>query len=176
MRTAFEIPTFVGSLSVVWDDDAIGTDAEGRVIRGAVVRSAFVKLAELPAEGARRVRPGDLAGDTAAVAAAIRRWSDGDGDALDPVAVLQPGGEFRQRVWQALRSVKAGTVIPYADLAALAGNPRAMRAAGTAMAINAVAPFVPCHRVVRTDRSIGNYAYGAAMKAAILEREGVPFD
>ena len=54
----------------------------------------------------------------------------------------------------------------------LAGMLRAVRAAGQACATNRVAPFVPCHRIVRTDGSLGGYAYGLEVKEALLTHEG----
>ncbi len=178
MRTAVTVQTFVGPLSFLWDDDALGLDADGRVVRGAVVRSAFVSSARFPKAGATVIAPEATTGDLALVVAAVRAWSEGeDRDALDVVPVLQVGGEFRQRCWQALRAVKAGEFWTYTELATAAGNAKAVRAAGSAMANNAVAPFVPCHRVLRTDGAVGNYSAtgGAATKFAILEHEGVEF-
>lgn len=176
MRYVAEVPTFVGPLSFVWDDDALGLDAAGNVIRGAVVRSEFVKAGRLARRGDSVVAADEATGDLAHVVAAVRAWSDGSlPDALDAVPVLQAGGEFRQRCWQALRAVKAGDAVSYAELAAMAGNGRASRAAGSAMANNTVAPFVPCHRVVRADGVIGNYSAtgGSETKVRILEHEGL---
>jgi len=59
------------------------------------------------------------------------------------------------------------------ELAARAGAPRAVRAAGSACARNAVCLFVPCHRVVRRDGSLGGYYYGLATKQSLLEHERV---
>ena len=87
----------------------------------------------------------------------------------------QPGGEFTQDVWKALRTVKGGKVISYADLAAKAGRPLAVRAAGTAMAANLIAPIVPCHRVVKTGGALGNYGFGVDLKAKLLAHEGLNF-
>ena len=176
MRSVVTVATLVGPLTFLWDDDALGVDADGRVVRGAVVASAFVPASRFAKGGARVVKAEVADGDLALVVAAVRAWSDGSQpDALDCVPVLQAGGEFRQRCWHALRSVKAGEVVTYSELASLAGNPKAMRAAGSAMANNAVAPFVPCHRCVRTDGTIGNYSAtgGSETKVRILEHEGV---
>ncbi len=175
MRVVTEVSTFVGPLSFVWDDDALGVEATGRVIRGCVVRAEFARASRLAKPGDVVVAADVAVGDVAQVVAAVRAWSDGSApDALDAVPVLQTGGEFRQRCWQALRSVKAGNVVSYAQLAAMAGNRNASRAAGSAMANNTVAPFVPCHRVVRADGVIGNYSAtgGSETKVRILEHEG----
>lgn len=176
MRYATEVATLVGPLSFIWDDEALGIDAAGRQCVGAVVASAFLPVSKLAKHGAVVVQAGRATGDLELVVAAVRAWSDGTSlDALDAVPVLQAGGEFRQRCWQRLRSVKAGDVISYVELATLAGNAKASRAAGTAMATNTVAPFVPCHRVLRTDRRIGNYSAtgGSETKATLLAHEGL---
>jgi len=78
-----------------------------------------------------------------------------------------------QDAWIASRTVSAGTTTSYTGLAALAGRPNAVRAAGSACAKNLVAPFVPCHRILRTDGSLGGYYYGLPVKAALLAHEGV---
>lgn len=176
MRTAVCVDTLVGPLSLLWDDEAIGTDSSGRSVRGAVVRSAFVPLRRFAASGASTVSPDAVQGDLAHVIEAVRLWSAGRRlDALDAVPVLQVGSEFRQCCWQALRGVKAGDIVSYGELAALAGNAAAGRAVGSAMSHNAVAPFVPCHRVIRADGVIGNYsaAGGADTKARLLAHEGI---
>jgi AraC family transcriptional regulator of adaptative response/methylated-DNA-[protein]-cysteine methyltransferase len=81
------------------------------------------------------------------------------------------GTAFQQAVWQALRSIPPGETRSYAELAAMAGRPAAVRAAGTACGDNALAIVVPCHRVLRGDGSLGGYAYGLERKKALLERE-----
>lgn len=71
----------------------------------------------------------------------------------------------------ALRRIPYAHVATYTQLAELAGIPRAARAAGTACAKNPLPIIVPCHRVVRSDGSIGNYAGGTAMKRFLLDLE-----
>ncbi len=103
---------------------------------------------------------------------ALNAYAAGDLDALDHVAVRQPGGPFLDRAWVVMREVHAGHTDTYAGLAARAGSPAAVRAAGQACARNKVAPFVPCHRILRTDGSLGGYAYGLPVKEALLVHEG----
>jgi methylated-DNA-[protein]-cysteine S-methyltransferase len=109
----------------------------------------------------------------AGVTEVVKSWVDGDLDAFQSLKVRQPGGEFTQDVWKALRKIKGGKVISYADLAAKAGRPLAVRAAGTAMATNLIAPIVPCHRVVKTGGAVGNYGFGVDLKVKLLAHEGV---
>ncbi|MEY4899676.1 MAG: hypothetical protein RL741_435 [Actinomycetota bacterium] len=108
----------------------------------------------------------------AGVSAIVNDWIAGDVDAFNALKVRQPGGEFTQAVWKSLRKVRGGTVISYADLAAKAGRPLAVRAAGTAMATNLIAPIVPCHRVVKTGGALGGYGFGIELKAKLLQHEG----
>lgn len=82
------------------------------------------------------------------------------------------GTAFQEAVWNALRQIPPGQTRSYAEIAAAAGNPKAVRAAGSANGANPVAVLVPCHRVVRADGSIGGYAYGEEMKRELLRREG----
>ncbi len=83
------------------------------------------------------------------------------------------GTAFQEAVWQELRRIPAGETRSYADIAAAVGKPKAVRAAGSANGANNVAVLIPCHRVVRTDGTLGGYAYGLERKAKLLEREGV---
>lgn len=81
------------------------------------------------------------------------------------------GTAFQEAVWQALKDIPPGETRSYADIAAAAGSPGAVRAAGTACGSNHVPVIIPCHRVRRTDGSLGGYAYGLDRKKALLARE-----
>ncbi|MEO7168945.1 MAG: methylated-DNA--[protein]-cysteine S-methyltransferase, partial [Sphingomonas sp.] len=83
------------------------------------------------------------------------------------------GTAFQEAVWQALRAIPAGETRSYSELAAIAGSPGAVRAAGTACGQNQVAVVIPCHRAQRSDGTLGGYAYGLDRKAVLLKREGV---
>ncbi len=83
------------------------------------------------------------------------------------------GTAFQEACWKALREIPTGETRTYADIAAAAGNPKAVRAAGSANARNNVAVLIPCHRVIRTGGDLGGYAYGLDIKRELLRREGV---
>ena len=102
----------------------------------------------------------------------ISDYFAGDISALNSIQVRQPGAHFSQAAWKAMKKVKPGTVISYADLAERAGSPAAVRAAGSACAKNAIVLVVPCHRIVKTGGSLGNYAYGLNKKEWLLRHEG----
>jgi AraC family transcriptional regulator of adaptative response/methylated-DNA-[protein]-cysteine methyltransferase len=82
------------------------------------------------------------------------------------------GTAFQEAVWRELARIPPGQSLSYAALAARAGRPEAVRAAGTACGSNPIAVLIPCHRARRGDGSPGGYAYGLERKASLLEREG----
>ena len=81
------------------------------------------------------------------------------------------GTAFQEAVWRELRKIPAGETRSYADIAAAVGQPGAVRAVGTANGSNPVAVLVPCHRVIRSDGSLGGYAGGLERKRKLLEAE-----
>lgn len=81
------------------------------------------------------------------------------------------GTPFQLQVWRALREIRAGERISYAELAARIGRPSAVRAVASAVARNPIAYYVPCHRVVHSDGTIGQYHWGTARKQRMLDVE-----
>lgn len=82
-------------------------------------------------------------------------------------------GAFSIRVWEATRAIPAGKVTTYAALARRIAHPRAARAVGNALGANPLPILVPCHRVVRSDRTLGGFTGGIDMKIALLRHEHV---
>lgn len=78
---------------------------------------------------------------------------------------------FRRDVLGTLRTIAYGSTMSYGEVAEATGHPRAMRAVGTACAMNPLPIVIPCHRVVRADGSEGNYAGGPARKHTLLSLE-----
>jgi O-6-methylguanine DNA methyltransferase len=104
---------------------------------------------------------------------AIRRRLDGDRRVRIDLD-LRGHSAFEQDVWLKALEIPRGEVRPYGWVAAEIGRPRAVRAVGTALGHNPVPLIVPCHRVVRTDGSIGQYSLGGpANKRTILAAEGL---
>lgn len=154
---AATVATPVGELAVLVHDDVV-------VAAGfAPIEAHHARLVNAPT--VRRVS--SLGRFTDALSAYV----DGDLDALDALPVQQQGGPFWQAAWKVMREVRPGETITYAELAARAGNPRAVRAAGSACAQNRIAPIVPCHRVVRTGAGLGGYYYGLSTKEWLLAHE-----
>ncbi|MBI3804180.1 MAG: bifunctional DNA-binding transcriptional regulator/O6-methylguanine-DNA methyltransferase Ada [Nitrospirae bacterium] len=81
------------------------------------------------------------------------------------------GTAFQQRVWQALREIRAGDTASYTEIAARIGSPKAVRAVAQACASNPIAVAIPCHRVVRNDGALSGYRWGVERKRALLARE-----
>jgi methylated-DNA-[protein]-cysteine S-methyltransferase len=79
---------------------------------------------------------------------------------------------FRRQILDELTHVPYGQVVSYRELATRAGNPKASRAVGSAMATNPIPIVVPCHRVIRTDGTLGGYGGGLPMKQTLLALEG----
>ena len=82
------------------------------------------------------------------------------------------GTAFQEAVWKELRKIPPGETRSYADIAAAIGAPGAVRAVGTANGSNPVAILVPCHRVIRSDGTLGGYAGGLDRKRKLLAAEG----
>jgi methylated-DNA-[protein]-cysteine S-methyltransferase len=108
--------------------------------------------------------------DPEPIRAALDSYFAGDVKAIDEVAVRQRSGTFLEHAWDVLRDVHEP--ITYTEYADRAGNPAAIRAAASACARNAAALFVPCHRVLRLDGTLGGYRWGLDVKRFLLAHEG----
>lgn len=103
--------------------------------------------------------------------ASVHAYYGGDHHAPSAIPVSQASGEFRAHAWDVLRGVGPGERLTYTEYATRAGRPAAVRAAAGACAMNAAALFVPCHRVLRTDGTLGGFRYGLDVKRSLLARE-----
>ena len=150
------------------------------VVQGArgVLRIAFEgepldrTLARVAAGVGPRIVQSDR--ELAATRDTLSAYLEGDDDSLAlPVDLTLVGGEFRRAVLETLhREVHRGEVVTYGALAQQAGNPRAVRAVGSACATNPVPIVVPCHRVLPASGRLGNYGGGPERKRALLSLEG----
>lgn len=102
---------------------------------------------------------------------AVTAFCDGEVGAIDAVPVRQRSGPFLTDAWEVLRTVPAGQPDTYAEFAARCGRPTAVRAAANACARNAVALFVPCHRVLGTGGGLGGFRWGTPVKRWLLDHE-----
>lgn len=85
------------------------------------------------------------------------------------------GSTFETLVWRALLDIPYGTTTTYGAIAKQIGRPGAVRAVGTAIGHNPIVPLIPCHRVLRSDGSLGGYSAlgGIETKANLLRKEGI---
>ena len=149
--------TSLGRMLVAWTDKG-------------VCRLSF----EEEAEALARRFPAELkpAGEEAAqfVSAIVAEVESPRTGADIPVDVR--GTAFQEAVWKALSDIPPGETRSYAQIAASIGKPAAVRAVGSACGANPVAVLIPCHRALRTDGTLGGYAYGLGIKTELLKREG----
>lgn len=80
---------------------------------------------------------------------------------------------FSESVWAATKKIRRGQLATYQQIAKMIYRPRAARAVGNALNKNPYAPLVPCHRVVRSDGTVGGFVSGAKKKVALLKKEGI---
>ena len=118
------------------------------------------------------VRPDDgtIAPWVAAALAQIERPSD------HQLPIDVRGTAFQEKVWGELRKIPLGQTRSYADIAAAVGVPGAVRAVGTANGSNPVSVLVPCHRVIRSDGTLGGYGGGLPNKRLLLANEGIEIE
>ncbi|MFB0932094.1 MAG: bifunctional helix-turn-helix domain-containing protein/methylated-DNA--[protein]-cysteine S-methyltransferase [Ascidiaceihabitans sp.] len=89
----------------------------------------------------------------------------------DQTPLLLIGAPFQVKVWKALLNVPSGQVTTYSEIAQAVGNPKAVRAVGTAIGRNPVSWLIPCHRALRKSGAMGGYHWGLPMKRAMLAYE-----
>jgi methylated-DNA-[protein]-cysteine S-methyltransferase len=160
---ASTVATPLGPLTVVVEDGTVRAASfteHGEEIRQRLDPDG--RRAEL-----RQVR------DLGQATAAVRAYFDGDLEAFDGLPVRQAGNPYFQAAWTAMRAVPAGTTVSYRELAGRVGDPGTARAAGFACASNQAVLIVPCHRVIRSDGTLGDYFYGLDVKRWLLRHEGV---
>jgi methylated-DNA-[protein]-cysteine S-methyltransferase len=155
----------------------------GTILLGATPQG-LVRVG-LPAEGedavleelALRVSPRVLRAPRDTLTLAHRQldeYFEGDRRAFDVPLDWRLTAGFRREVLEATALIPYGTTATYRDVAARAGRPAAVRAAGTALGRNPLPIVVPCHRVLRTGGALGGYRGGSEAKARLLGLEGAP--
>jgi AraC family transcriptional regulator of adaptative response/methylated-DNA-[protein]-cysteine methyltransferase len=150
----------------------------GRLLVGATDKGVcFIGFAEpdeaLLGDLQRRFPHATIVADDEALADTVRTVLDfleEPKQALDLPLDLR-GTAFQQRVWQTLCQIPAGETRTYADLAAMVGNPKAVRAVARSCATNPVSLAVPCHRVIGSSGDLTGYRWGVPRKQALLARE-----
>lgn len=94
-----------------------------------------------------------------------------EGRTREPLSLVLKGTPFQLKTWEALLRIPEGRVAAYQDLAKLAGEPGAIRAAASAVGQNPIACLIPCHRVIQSTGAFGQYHWGSPRKQAMLAFE-----
>ena len=152
------VPTTLGAMLVAATDRGVCRLSFNEGVEALARRFPHADLVEGGAE---------FAGLLADVIGAVERPA-----ARHAIPLDVQGTAFQEAVWRELQRIPLGETRTYAQIAAAAGNAGAVRAAGTANGANNVAVLIPCHRVIRSDGSLGGYAYGLDIKRELLRREG----
>jgi methylated-DNA-[protein]-cysteine S-methyltransferase len=100
----------------------------------------------------------------------LQEYFAGERDDFD-LRLTAPGTTFQRAVWQALREIPYGSTMTYREVAEQVGNPKAVRAVGSANSRNPISIIVPCHRVVGSDGKLIGYAGGFSAKKWLLDHE-----
>jgi methylated-DNA-[protein]-cysteine S-methyltransferase len=163
-----------------WVDTPVGTlviEAHDEVLTHIHLPSGAPAQGRASASGRHRgQRGGKRLGTDAPLARAVRQLQEyfsGSRREFDLPLELS-GTDFQCRVWRALAEIPYGSVVSYAELAAMVGRPSAFRAVGQANGANPLPIVLPCHRVVASGGRIGGYGGGVDMKRRLLALEGVP--
>ena len=106
----------------------------------------------------------------------ITRLADGEPVVFSRETPLQSCGNFQRQVLTMLKTIPRGSVITYRTLASRLNKPGGARAVGNALSDNPFPLVLPCHRVVRSDGTLGGYQGGTRMKALLLGYEGIALD
>ena len=149
--------TSLGRMLVAWTDKGVCRLSFEETAEALALRFPAAQLCEAGPETGQFV---------AAIVAEVESPRTGAGIPVDV-----RGTAFQEAVWRALSAIPPGETRSYAQIAAEIGKPKAVRAVGSACGANPVAVLIPCHRALRTDGTLGGYAYGLAIKTELLKRE-----
>lgn len=159
-------------------DTPVGPLSLAATSRGLVqVAFLFGKIDEVLADLGRRVSPRVVESPARlhGVTAQLDEYFQGRRRRFDVPLDLRLIRGFQRDVLRATRRIPYGRVATYRTVSVRAGNPKAVRAAGSALGANPIPIVIPCHRVLRTDGTLGGYGGGLDRKRLLLELEGAVF-
>ncbi|HTZ38553.1 MAG TPA: MGMT family protein [Syntrophales bacterium] len=165
------VKTRFGVAAIVWFEDRHGPRIT-RILLPSVKEEIFREIrTKFPAAARKHC---DL---IAIFSADIRAFTGGRAPAFNMSLLdLSRVPPFHRKVLRALAGISKGTVSTYGEIAMKAGSPGGARAAGQGCANNPFPIVFPCHRVIRSDGSLGGFGGGHQLKQALLDMEGVRFD
>lgn len=155
-------PSPIGPITLVWDQGGalrfLGFDAGKRTLQNSFLQYPLVKFSQKTAAAQEKI------------AAILSLWL-GTSKPSSPLALAVEGTEFQRSVWKALLNIPKASVVSYADVARAIGNPKAVRAVGSAVGANPLPLLIPCHRVIQSNGSLANFGWGDEMKLTLLKHE-----
>ena len=101
----------------------------------------------------------------------LRNWVESAFKGIGEIALAPLGAPFQIKVWEALMAIPSGHVTTYSEIARHIGNPKAVRAVGSAVGRNPISWLIPCHRAMRRDGGLGGYHWGLPLKRAMMAYE-----
>lgn len=162
------VPSPFGTLGLVWQD---------RPAAPVVSRVLLPREQTSTEDLIRQTDPGSVSGTCEFVSHLARRiqgFLAGEPQVFElSLIALETCPEFQQRVLRAEHGIPRGWVSTYGRIARHLGSPGAARAVGNALANNPFPIIIPCHRAIRSDRSLGGFQGGVKMKRVLLQLEGV---
>jgi len=135
------------------------------IVRDGLVRCRLPRLQEIPKDTFAVLEAG-----SDVYSCYVRQLLEGGTPALPPLGRLD-GTAFQKKVWNGLLNIPRGETRSYRDIAEAIGNARSVRAVANACGRNPAPLFIPCHRVIRTDGSLGGFSSGPAWKRLLLAVE-----
>ncbi len=152
----------IGPITLVWDQSGalrfLGFDAGKRTLQNSFLQYPLAKFSPKTAAAQEKI------------AAILSLWL-GTSKPASPLALAIEGTDFQQSVWHVLLNIPKGSVVSYADVARAIANPKAVRAVGGAVGANPLPLLIPCHRVIQSNGSLANFAWGDEMKLTLLKQE-----
>lgn len=152
----------IGPITLVWDQGGalrfLGFDAGKRTLQNSFLQYPLAKFSPKTAAAQEKI------------AAILSLWL-GTSKPSSPLALAVEGTDFQQSVWQVLLNIPKASVVSYADVARAIDNPKAVRAVGNAVGSNPLPLLIPCHRVIQSNGSLANFAWGDEMKLTLLKHE-----
>ena len=165
------VKTRFGAAAIIWINDRQGHRIRRILLPATEEKTLREILMKFPAASRKR---SDL---LANFAENIRAFMEGKGPSFKTSLLdMSHVPPFHRKVLRALVQIPKGRVRTYGEIAAKVGSPGGARAAGQGCASNPFPIVFPCHRVIRSDGSLGGFGGGLQLKQALLDMEGVRFD
>lgn len=155
-------PSPIGPLTLVWDSKnalrCLGFDTGNRTLQNSFLQYPLTKFSKKSSAAQEKISE------------ILSLWLEGYKPA-SPLTLAANGTDFQRSVWNVLLHIPKGSVVSYKSVACTLGNPKALRAVGGAVGANPIPLLIPCHRVIQSNGSLSNFAWGDEIKISLLKQE-----